>query len=82
MAYLNRLLRSSNGDKNSKLRTYNTSSSKTTLATSQTINYVQNTTSYVQSTEWHDAKIKSRSSTALYSDEAITIFFNKSARNT
>ena len=46
------------------------------------VNYVQNTTSYVQSTEWHGAKIYSRSPSALYSDEAITIFFKKSACNT
>ena len=48
------------------------------LATSQTTNYVQNTTSYVQSTEWHGAKIYSRSPSALYSDEAIMIFFKRS----
>ena len=66
---------------NSKLRTYNTSSSWTTLATSQTTNYVPNTTSYVQNTEWYGAKIYSRSPSALYSDEAITIF-KKSACNT
>ena len=42
----------------------------------------QNTTSYVQSIEWHGAKIYSRSPSALYSDEAITIFFKKSACNT
>ena len=75
-------LRSSTGDQNSKLRTFNTTSSQTTLATSQTTNYVKNTTSYVQSTEWHGAKIYSRSPSALYSYEAITIFFKKSACNT
>ena len=42
---------------------------------SQTTNYVQITTSYVQSTEWHGAKIHSRSNLALYAYEAITIFF-------
>ena len=65
-----------------KLRTYNTSSSQTTLGTSQTTNYAQNTTSYVQSTEWHGAKIYSRCPSALYSDEAITIFFKKSVCDT
>ena len=41
-----------------------------------------NTTSYLQSTEWHGAKVYSRSSSALHSDEAIGIFFKKFACNT
>ena len=90
MAYPNRLLISYNmcktlqltGDQNTKLRTHNTSSSKTALATSQTTNYLKNTTSYLQSTEWHGAKVYSRSSSALHSDEAISIFFKKFACNT
>ena len=36
---------------------------------------------YVQSTEWHGTKIYSRSPSALYSYEAITIFLKKSACN-
>ena len=40
------------------------------------------TTSYLQSTEWHGAKVYSRSSSALHSDEAIAIFFKKFACNT
>ena len=59
-----------------------TSSSKTTLATSQTMNYLQNTTSYLQSAEWHGAKVYSRSSSALHPDEAIAIFLKKFACNT
>ena len=53
---------SSIGDQNTKLRTRNTSSSKITLATSQTTNYLQNITPYIQSTEWHCVKVYSRSS--------------------
>ena len=67
LQYVQNCMRCSTGDQNSKLRTYNTSSSQTTLATSQTTNYVQNTTSYVQSTEWHAAKIYSRSPSVLFS---------------
>lgn len=40
----------------SSLRTYNTGPSWITLATNQTMNYVQITTSNVQSTKWHGTK--------------------------
>ena len=44
------------------------------------MNCLQNTTSYIQSTEWHGAKVYSRSSSsALHSDEAIAILFKKFA---
>ena len=45
-------------------------------------NYLQNSTFYLQSTEWHGAKVYSRSSSALRSDEAIAILFKKLACNT
>ena len=52
------------------------------LPVRQRITYKIHTTSYIQSTEWHGAKVYSKSSSALHSDEATTIFFKKLACKT